>query len=40
MILASAETEIISLNSTNQLSFVMVKYGILFEVRTEFLIII
>jgi hypothetical protein len=40
MILTSAETEIISLNSTNQLSFVMKKYGILFEVRTEFLNII
>jgi hypothetical protein len=29
--------EIISLNSVNQLIFVMVKYGVLFEVRTEFL---
>jgi hypothetical protein len=27
----------ISLNSVNQLIFVMVKYGVLFEVRTEFL---
>jgi hypothetical protein len=27
----------ISLNSINQLIFVMVKYGVLFEVRTEFL---
>jgi hypothetical protein len=25
------------LNSVNQLIFVMVKYGVLFEVRTEFL---
>jgi hypothetical protein len=25
------------LNSINQLIFVMVKYGVLFEVRTEFL---
>jgi hypothetical protein len=30
-------TEIISLNSINQLIFVMVKFGVLFEVRTEFL---
>jgi hypothetical protein len=28
---------IISLNSVNQLIFVMVKCGVLFEVRTEFL---
>jgi hypothetical protein len=28
---------IISLNSFNQLIFVMVKCGVLFEVRTEFL---
>jgi hypothetical protein len=31
---------IISLNSINQLIVVMVKYGVLFEVRTEFLNII
>jgi hypothetical protein len=31
---------IISLNSVNQLIFVMVKCGVLFEVRTEFLNII
>jgi hypothetical protein len=30
-------TAIISLNSVNQLIFVTVKYGVLFEVRTEFL---
>jgi hypothetical protein len=29
--------KIISLNSVNQLIFVMVRYGVLFEVRTEFL---
>jgi hypothetical protein len=33
----SAQKEIISLNSINQLIFVMVKCGVLFEVRTEFL---
>jgi hypothetical protein len=33
----SLQTAIISLNSVNQLIFVMVKYGVLFEVRTEFL---
>jgi hypothetical protein len=33
-------TAIISLNSVNKLIFVMVKYGVLFEVRTEFLNII
>jgi hypothetical protein len=33
-------TAIISLNSVNQLIVVMVKYGVLFEVRTEFLNII
>jgi hypothetical protein len=33
----SALTAIISLNSINQLIFVMVKCGGLFEVRTEFL---
>jgi hypothetical protein len=31
---------IISLNSINQLIFVVVKFGVLFEVRTEFLNII
>jgi hypothetical protein len=31
------QTAIISLNSINQLIFVMVKCGVLFEVRTEFL---
>jgi hypothetical protein len=30
-------TVIISLNGVNQLIFVMVKYGVLFEVRTGFL---
>jgi hypothetical protein len=33
-------TSIISLNNINQLIFVMVKCGVLFEVRTEFLNII
>jgi hypothetical protein len=36
----SVQTAIISLNSVNQLIFVMVKCGVLFEVRTEFLNII
>jgi hypothetical protein len=31
------ETAIISLNSIKQLILVMVKYGVLFEVQTEFL---
>jgi hypothetical protein len=31
---------ITSLNSVNQLIFVVVKFGVLFEVRTEFLNII
>jgi hypothetical protein len=31
------KTAIISLNSINQLTYVMVKCGVLFEVRTEFL---
>jgi hypothetical protein len=33
----SVWTAINSLNSNNQLTFVMVKCGVLFEVRTEFL---
>jgi hypothetical protein len=33
----SLQTAIISLNSVNQLIFVIVKYGVLFEVRTGFL---
>jgi hypothetical protein len=33
----SVQTVIISLNSVNQLISVMVKCGVLFEVRTEFL---
>jgi hypothetical protein len=33
----SLQTAIISLNNFNQLIFVMVKCGVLFEVRTEFL---
>jgi hypothetical protein len=33
----SLQTAIIFLNSVNQLIFVMVKCGVLFEVRTEFL---
>jgi hypothetical protein len=33
----SVYTAIISLNSVNQLILVMVKCGVLFEVRTEFL---
>jgi hypothetical protein len=33
----SLQTAIISLNSINQLIFVMVKCGVLFEVLTEFL---
>jgi hypothetical protein len=36
----SLQTAIISLNSINQLIFVMVKCCVLFEVRTEFLNII
>jgi hypothetical protein len=36
----SVLTTIISLNTVNQLSFVMVKSGVLFEVRTELLNII
>jgi len=32
--------DFISLNSVNQLIFVMVKCGVLFEVRTEFLNVI
>jgi hypothetical protein len=36
-ILFSVWTEIIFLYSVNQLIFVMVKCGVLFEVRTEFL---
>jgi hypothetical protein len=36
----SLQTEIISLNGINQLIIVMVKCGVLFEVRTEFLSII
>jgi hypothetical protein len=36
----SFEAAIIFLNSVNQLIFVMVKCGVLFEVRTEFLNII
>jgi hypothetical protein len=39
-VLLSLLVVIISLNSINQLIFVMVKYGVLFEVRTEFLNII
>jgi hypothetical protein len=31
------KTAIISLNNVTQLIFVMMKYGVLFEVRTEFL---
>jgi hypothetical protein len=30
-------TDLLNLNSVNQLIFVMVKSGVLFEVRTEFL---
>jgi hypothetical protein len=33
----SLQTAIITLNTINQLIFVMVKYGVLFEVRTGFL---
>jgi hypothetical protein len=33
----SVQTAIIYLNSVNKLIFVMVKCGVLFEVRTEFL---
>jgi hypothetical protein len=33
----SLQTAIISLNSINQLIFVMVTCGVLFEVRTDFL---
>jgi len=31
------ESVVLNLNSVNQLIFVMVKCGVLFEVRTEFL---
>jgi hypothetical protein len=40
LVLYALKTGIISLNSINQLIFVMVKCGFLFEVRTEFLNII
>jgi hypothetical protein len=33
----SLQTAIISLNSVNRLIYVMVKYGVFFAVRTEFL---
>jgi hypothetical protein len=36
----TVKKNIISLNSVNQLIFVMVKFGVLFEVRTAFLNII
>jgi hypothetical protein len=36
----SVKTAIISLNSVNTFIFVMVKYGILFEVQTKFLNVI
>jgi hypothetical protein len=36
----SVQTAIMLLNSVNQLIFVMVKCGVLFEVRTEFVNII
>jgi hypothetical protein len=36
----SLHTAIISLNSVNQLIFVMVKCGVFFEVRTDFLNVI
>jgi hypothetical protein len=36
----SVNRDIISLNSVNYLIFVMVKSGVLFEVRTEFVNII
>jgi hypothetical protein len=36
----SVQTAIIPLNNINQLIFVMVKCGVLFKVRTEFLNII
>jgi hypothetical protein len=36
----SVQTAIISLNGVNQLIFVMVKCGVFFAVRTEFLNII
>jgi hypothetical protein len=39
-VLFSELTAIISLNNINHLIFVMVKCGVLFEVRTEFLNII
>jgi hypothetical protein len=35
-VLFSASTAVISLNGVNQLIFVMVKGGVLFEVRTKF----
>jgi hypothetical protein len=39
-VLFSVWTVIISLNSVNKFMFVMVKYSVLFEIRTEFLNII
>jgi hypothetical protein len=36
----SVQREIISLNGIKELTFLMVKCGVLFEVRTEFLNII
>jgi hypothetical protein len=36
-VLDADESVILNLNSVNQLIFVMVKCGVLFEVRTEFL---
>jgi hypothetical protein len=33
----NSSTVVLNLNSVNQLISVMVKYGVLFEVRTEFL---
>jgi hypothetical protein len=40
LVWSSVQTAIVSLNSVNQLIFVMVKCDVLFEVQTEFLNII
>jgi hypothetical protein len=39
-LIVNRETAITSLNTINQLIFVMVKCGVLFEVRTKFLTVI
>jgi hypothetical protein len=39
-LIVNRETAITSLNTINQLMFAMVKFGVLFEVRTKFLTVI